>query len=309
MIKGLTIKEGGGGEEEKEEGEEEEETRAALQYRVIWFVPKEQQSLIPMAELPSHFRIKALGGGQLLHHLSVMAHDRVKAVVSHCGLGAAQEALFFGKPLLCLPAFADQRDVAIRVVDAGAGLSFDQKVGAKRFKAPCIRKAMDQLLDNQHYTQQARRLSRHFREAGGLKTAVQVLESALRVGTAHLRPAELDIPWHKANMYDVYVMYSGMIALVAALLICLWRGVSLYISTHPWGGQKAKKHDAASSAAGEETRNGSTDSEGGLGGSAGNVMGMSHSRPATIITGGISSSQASLIHTSPPATPRGITPR
>ena len=32
----------------------------------------------------------------------------MKAVVSHCGMGAAQEALLFGKPLLCVPILADQ---------------------------------------------------------------------------------------------------------------------------------------------------------------------------------------------------------
>ena len=38
----------------------------------------------------------------------ILAHPAVKAVVSHCGMGSAQEALLFGKPLLCLPMLADQ---------------------------------------------------------------------------------------------------------------------------------------------------------------------------------------------------------
>lgn len=38
----------------------------------------------------------------------ILAHPAVKAVVSHCGMGAAQEALVFGKPVLCLPMLADQ---------------------------------------------------------------------------------------------------------------------------------------------------------------------------------------------------------
>lgn len=43
-----------------------------------------------------------------LSALQILAHPAVKAVVSHCGMGAAQEALLFGKPLLCLPMLADQ---------------------------------------------------------------------------------------------------------------------------------------------------------------------------------------------------------
>lgn len=85
--------------------------------------------------------------------LQVLAHASVRAVVSHCGLAGAQEALYYGKPVLCLPRFGDQvraarqcaalvpglqrmphsclplhpqPDVAARVLDHGVGLSVDK---------------------------------------------------------------------------------------------------------------------------------------------------------------------------------------
>ncbi len=54
--------------------------------------------------------------------LSVVSHPSVRVVLCACGAGVALEALLYGKPLLCLPALADQLDVAARVVDAGAGM-------------------------------------------------------------------------------------------------------------------------------------------------------------------------------------------
>ena len=36
-------------------------------------------------------------------------------------MAGAQEALYFGKPLICIPFFGDQPDVAQRVVGLGAG--------------------------------------------------------------------------------------------------------------------------------------------------------------------------------------------
>ncbi|CAM9822349.1 unnamed protein product, partial [Ectocarpus sp. 4 AP-2014] len=78
-------------------------------YRILWVLPKGQReqllsALLPMPPPPS-FRLKVLGG---LPHLGILAHPAVKAVVSHCGMGAAQEALLFGKPVVCLPMLADQ---------------------------------------------------------------------------------------------------------------------------------------------------------------------------------------------------------
>ncbi|CAN0309667.1 unnamed protein product, partial [Laminaria digitata] len=91
------------------EGEEDRLGR----YRILCALPREQRELV-LSELSSSdssesmqpsLRLKFLGGLPLL---GILAHPSVKAVVSHCGMGSAQEALLFGKPLLCLPMLADQ---------------------------------------------------------------------------------------------------------------------------------------------------------------------------------------------------------
>ena len=85
--------------------------------------PLEWSSRLLDGDLPSNFRVKTLGH---LPHLELLAHPSVRAVVSHCGMAGAQEALYHGKPLVCVPFFGDQPDVAARVRDSGAGVVLDR---------------------------------------------------------------------------------------------------------------------------------------------------------------------------------------
>ena len=83
-------------------------------WRVLWALDEDRRDSLPR-ELPDEFRVRGR-----LPLLATIAQPEVKVVVSHCGAGAAMEALAFGKPLLCVPFFGDQRDVARRVADAAA---------------------------------------------------------------------------------------------------------------------------------------------------------------------------------------------
>ena len=88
---------------------------------MLWALDEDRRDSLPR-ELPDEFRVRGR-----LPLLATIAQPEVKVVVSHCGAGAAMEALAFGKPLLCVPFFGDQRDVARRVADAAAGLYIEPR--------------------------------------------------------------------------------------------------------------------------------------------------------------------------------------
>jgi hypothetical protein len=158
--------------------------------------------------------------------------------VSHCGLAAAQEALYFGKPLLCIPLFADQPDVAARVADAGAGLSLDKnhltvsQIGSFIQMVLFGHAGEGELVDpkyvtfgsagkhwrnNHSYALSARRVGSILKEAGGTLRAAKAIENAIQVGTIHMRTLDLDRPWHEVFLLDVYAVYLAMFFVLMAV--------------------------------------------------------------------------------------------
>lgn len=90
--------------------------------RVLWAVPRSQLGQLP-AEVPGSFHVQT---SETTPHFPLLASPAITVVVTGCGLGLVQEALYFYKPVVCIPFLADQGDVAARVVDAGAGLALDK---------------------------------------------------------------------------------------------------------------------------------------------------------------------------------------
>eukprot|EP00752_Nemacystus_decipiens_P004684 g4272.t1 len=203
-------------------------------YRVLWVLPPEQReqllsALLPMAPPPS-FRLKILGG---LPHLGILAHPAVKAVVSHCGMGVAQEALVFGKPILCLPMLADQEDIARRVVDAGVGLGLSG-LPTGNISSGDIRDAVADIVSDPSFRGSAAVLSGVLRRAGGTLRAADVVEGTLQLGgSSYLHPPELRGPWHETSSTDAYVFLVAGVILVAvlgyALLAAICYGVILFL--------------------------------------------------------------------------------
>lgn len=58
-----------------------------------------------------------------LPYFTISADPRTKLFVSHCGMNSVNEAAYHGVPLICVPNFADQGDIARRVTDAGLGVT------------------------------------------------------------------------------------------------------------------------------------------------------------------------------------------
>jgi MGT family glycosyltransferase len=102
-------------------------------------------------------------------HAEVIPHARV--VVSHCGHGTALKALSNGVPLLCMPMGRDQGDNAARIVWHGAGVRLKPSAST-----PAIRRALQRLIADNRYRDNARALAERIRNESSGDRAVEELE-------------------------------------------------------------------------------------------------------------------------------------
>ena len=215
--------------------------------RVLWMLSEHHRDKIS-AKLPPSFRAKTLGG---IPHLKALAHPSVKAVVGHCGMASALEALHFGKPVVCLPLFVDQLDVSRRVEEWGAG----KTLSAADLSSQSLRMAVHEMISNStFYSARAAALGERIRRSGGTFRAADIVENMMHYGDAKAHLGYPKYAWHRQKMMDVYMVLFAFVCVVAAVVRVLSVGLSriarkAYARAYP---RKSDDDDESSESAASE---------------------------------------------------------
>jgi UDP:flavonoid glycosyltransferase YjiC (YdhE family) len=157
----------------------------AEDFRTLWVVPAEVQEMLP-PRLPPSVRVIDWVPSQL----AVLQHPNVRAFVSHCGTNSVQESVWAGTPVVGIPLFAAQRDMALRLQDAGVGSWLDKH----RFTPEQLREHVRQACSSDEFRAEIGALQSGFMAAGGVARAADLIEQAAAaavVGTAD----EVDRYW------------------------------------------------------------------------------------------------------------------
>jgi UDP:flavonoid glycosyltransferase YjiC (YdhE family) len=103
---------------------------------------------------------------------ALLKDERVVAFISHCGINSAQESIYYGKPILCIPMFGDQMDMAQRIEESGSGiiLSKDRLSDTIEFS-----RKLEQLLTDLSFSKNAKRMSIFLRGSGGAQEAARLV--------------------------------------------------------------------------------------------------------------------------------------
>lgn len=110
--------------------------------------------------------------GHLPENISVFSHvDQIAvlaqadAFLSHCGMNSVNESLYYQVPLVMYPQTSEQGGVAARVEQLGAGIRLQKNTESM------IREAVDKLISDSQYRENAVKISDGFKKCVGAKGA------------------------------------------------------------------------------------------------------------------------------------------
>ncbi|MDU5141236.1 MAG: glycosyltransferase [Paenibacillus dendritiformis] len=142
---------------------------ADTDYDVVMSVG-EKTEISSLGYIPGNFTVK-----NFVDQISVL--QTADVFITHCGMNSANESLYFGVPMVLFPQHSEQRLVAERVAELGAGLKLQGK------KPKYLAAAVSEVLANRTYQENAQKLSETFQSAGGAVEAANVIISKIREKT------------------------------------------------------------------------------------------------------------------------------
>lgn len=104
--------------------------------------------------------------------------QKATLTITHAGLNTTLESLSNGVPMVAIPITNDQPGVAARIAWTGAG----EVVPLSRLSVPKLRTAVQQVLTQDSYKQNASRLQEAIRRAGGVSRAADIIEQVISTG-------------------------------------------------------------------------------------------------------------------------------
>ncbi|SPZ51061.1 Oleandomycin glycosyltransferase [Sarcina ventriculi] len=101
---------------------------------------------------------------------------QVDLFITHGGMNSTSEGLYHNIPLIIVPQFGDQATVAKRVSTLGAGIAL---IGRDNYTADSIKLAVDKILFDNLYKENAFKIGKSLRDAGGYKKGAEIIKSIL----------------------------------------------------------------------------------------------------------------------------------
>jgi MGT family glycosyltransferase len=125
-----------------------------------------------LGAIPANFMVRTF-----VPQLKIL--QRANVFITHGGINSVHEGLYYGVPLILIPHQFEQLLNARCVTARGAGLIINEQVRHKKVAATQLRQALQEILSNPHYAENARKLQKTLHETGGFKQAVDKIQAYL----------------------------------------------------------------------------------------------------------------------------------
>lgn len=123
----------------------------------------ELTDLKSFGKLPENVRVESR-----VDQIALLQHTDV--FLTHCGMNSVNEALYFQVPLILFPQTTEQKSVASRTAQLGAGVYLPGTDPA------AIQRTIQEVLSNSDYKKNAEKIAQSFYRCGGAKAAAAKIE-------------------------------------------------------------------------------------------------------------------------------------
>ncbi|MGL4990677.1 MAG: macrolide family glycosyltransferase [Sarcina sp.] len=121
-----------------------------------------------LGEIPSNFEVY-----NYVPQLKVLS--QIDLFITHGGMNSSSEALYNNIPLIVVPQMAEQPIVAARVEELGAGINLIEKENAQS-----IKEAVETILNDDSYKENATKIGESLRNSGGYKKAAEYINELIK---------------------------------------------------------------------------------------------------------------------------------
>ena len=182
----------------------------ATDFNVVWALPMSDQDVLEGIDVDrERFYIS-----KWIPRQTLFKHPTLVMTILHCGMNSVQESLYNGLPVVCVPHGFDHFDVARRVDSAKVGIPLYSMIDSLRqgdkFTSENLTIAIKTITENKEYSEEAEKIRKVFKFAGGVERAADLVEFYSEVGYDHLIPAFAKYEWSWVQYYnvDVYCVVS-----------------------------------------------------------------------------------------------------
>jgi MGT family glycosyltransferase len=129
-------------------------------------------NIAELGAIPSNFIVRPF-----VPQLEIL--QRADVFITHGGINSVHEGLYYGTPLILIPHQFEQLLNSRCVTAREAGLIIDDQIQHRPVTAERLRQSLQEVLDNPHYAENAKRIQKILRETGGFQQAVDVIQTYL----------------------------------------------------------------------------------------------------------------------------------
>ena len=120
-----------------------------------------------LGQIPTNFKLY-----NYVPQLEVL--KKVDLFITHGGMNSSSEGLYNNVPLIVVPQFGDQPVVAKRVEELGAGVPLMGDISPL-----AIENAVNKILSDNSYKENAKKVGESLRECGGYKKAAEAIHKVI----------------------------------------------------------------------------------------------------------------------------------